>query len=162
MRAIVLAAKKAKVALGIDKIVGMGNWSFPGFTTEMIEDIEFEDEFDHVVPGIGSYGTITVSGNYDPTDADGQAALYTAWKNKTKITNLRLYLTNSEKYWTPDTTGDAASGVYIETYGAITFDRADLGKFEFTARVTGLLKLVGVTTRTSTTSSSTTSSTVTA
>ena len=151
MRAIVFAAKKAKVALGIRKIVGMGNWSFPGFTTTMIDDAEFEDEFTHVAPGIGSYGTITFNGNYDPTDHNGQAELYTAWRAKTKITDLRLYLSKSEQYWTPDTVADASSGVYIETFGAVTFDRADLGKIAFTARVNGLLKLVGITTRTSTT-----------
>ena len=159
MRATVLAAKKAKVTLGIRKIVGIGNWSLPGFTTEMIDDIEFEDQFTHVEPGIGSYGTLTFNGNYDPTDHHGQAELYTAWKNKTKITDIRLYLKDSEQYWTPDLAADAESGVYIETFGAITFDKADLGKIDFTARVTGLLKLVGVTTKTTTTSTSTTAST---
>lgn len=160
MRATVLAAKKAKVTLGIDKIVGIGNWSLPGFTTTMIDDVEFEDEFTHVTPGIGNYGTLTFNGNYDPTDHKGQVVLYDAWRNKTKITNLRLYLKDSEQYWTPDLDLDAASGVYIETFGAITFDRADLGKINFTGRVTGLLKLVGVTTVTSTTSTTTTTTSI--
>jgi len=159
MRAIVFAAKKAKVTLGVDKIVGIGNWSLPGFTTEMIEDVEFEDEFTHHEPGIGSYGTLTFNGNYDPTDHKGQAELYTLWRNKTKITDIRLYLSDNEQYWTPDLAADAASGVYVETYGAITYDKADLGKIDFTCRVSGLLKLVGVTTRTTTTTSTTTTST---
>ncbi len=159
MRATVLAAKKAKVTLGIDKIVGIGNWSLPGFTTAMMDDTEFEDEFTHSEPGIGSYGTLAFNGNYDPTDHKGQAVLYTAWKNKTKITDLRLYLKDSEEYWTPDLVLDAESGIYIETFGAITFDKADLGKINFTGRVSGLLKLVGVSTRTTTSTSTSCTST---
>ena len=102
---------------------------------------QFGDEFRHFDFGIGDFGQVAARGQYDPTDTNGQVALETAWKDKTLVTDLRLYIDNTS-YWTPDLTNDSASGVLITQYGAIEYELAGVGTIEFVGKVTGQMALV--------------------
>jgi len=133
-------ARKGKVTIGTYQIAEMGFWSMSGMRNTLIEVSEFGDEFEKLDFGMGSYGTITVRGNYDPTDANGQALIESAWKNKSKLTDLRCWI-NSVSYYVPDLTNDSDSAVLIEEFGAIEYDKAGVGKVQFTGRVSGQMVL---------------------
>lgn len=133
--------RKGKVVLGTYSIANMSVWELGPMTTEEIETTQFGDEFDHYDFGVGRFGTLTVTGQYNPDDTTGQVLIESAWKNKSLLANLKLYI-NSVSYWTPDVTNDSYSGVLITSYGAIRHDRAGVGEVAFGGRVSGQMVLV--------------------
>ena len=129
----------AKVTMGTDTVVGMGNWAMPGITTEQIETTSFGSIYKTFEAGFQDGGEITFAGNYDPADTIGQTALRTANENATHVTNLRLYI-DSTSYFAPDQSTTPASYVLITNYN-VTFDKADVGKTSFTAKISGKMSL---------------------
>lgn len=65
-----------------------------------------------------------VSGFFVPSDATGQKALISAWKDGTLIQDIRFYY-DTLNYWFPDTVADADAGIFI---ASIDLD-ADFGDF---------------------------------
>lgn len=127
--------KDCKVALGVNKIVGMGDWELPGTDTELLETTEFEDDYKTYEAGVKDGGEITFSGLYDPADVNGQQALREANENGTHVTDLRFYEGDGVSYWKPETTSPP-SYLLITKYG-IKGSRTNMMETNFTAKVCG-------------------------
>lgn len=138
---MVKSGKISRVKKGANVVAELGVWSLDGMTTETIEHDCFEDDFKHYLFGIGDFGAISFSGNYDPDDTDGQVAVESAWKEKTLVTDLYFFIDNTS-YWAADLTNDSSSGILITSYGAVTFEKSAVGKVAFSAKVTGQMVLV--------------------
>ena len=59
--------------------------------------------------------SLSVDGNYDPTDTNGQNEIETAWANGTLINDIKLYVDNTS-YWIPDVTTDSNAGGRVTSY----------------------------------------------
>lgn len=132
--------KNAKVTLGANTVVGMGNWRLDGIATDLLETTAFGDTAKQFVTGLLDYGNVSFGGLYDPADTTGQDVLRSANKNANKVTNIRLYVDNTS-YWTPDVTTLAAAGMYVQSYN-IGMDKSGMGTTEFTGKATGPWALV--------------------
>ena len=64
-----------KVALGDDKILGLGTWNISGIDIDVLEDSEFGDEFKTFKVALREGGTIAFNGYFDPSDSTGQAQM---------------------------------------------------------------------------------------
>lgn len=135
--------KDAKVTLGANTVAEMGTWTMDGITNDTLEDTVFQDEFKMYQYGLGDGGTITFSGFFDMTDTTGQIMLESAARNKSTISNLRVYVDNTSYYEPNQTTANGpASNVLIQKFGAVSFEKAGIGTIEFTAKVSGVMFLV--------------------
>jgi hypothetical protein len=142
----------AKVTLGSNKILGIGNWSMDGMSIAEIDDTEFGDESTKYVLGIMDGGSISFAGNHKPGDTTGQLALLTAWDARTELTDLRFYIDETSYYMPCATTGYLHPG---KTTGAntvvssvlmkgapVSYDKGGLGSISFSVRVNGNMVLV--------------------
>jgi len=143
---------KGKVALGANKIVGMGVWSGGGITAEQIESTEFGDEFRTYEFGVKESKDVTFSGFYDPADTTGQEELEQSNIEGTDITTLRLYIDSTSYYEPCQTTGyfspntttgntTVLSHVNVTDYN-ISNDKSGLIAIDFTCKVSGVMVLV--------------------
>ncbi len=130
----------AKVTLGSDTVVGMGNWKLEGITVDLLESTAFGDTAKQYMPGLIDYGTVSFGGLYDPADTTGQSVLVSAMLNNSKITNVRLYVDNTS-YWTPNLTALSAAGMILQGV-PIGMDKSGLGTIEFSGKCTGPWTLV--------------------
>lgn len=130
----------AKVALGSNTVVGMGNWKLSGIVVDLLETTSFGDTAKQFVTGLLDYGEVSFGGLYDPADTTGQKVLESANINNSKIANIRLYVDNTS-YWTPNVTTVSAAGVLMQSF-SIGFDKSGLGTIEFTGKCTGPWVLV--------------------
>ena len=137
----VKSGKISRVKKGSDVVAELGAWAIEGMTMETIEHDCFEDSFKHFLVSIGDFGSVSLSGNYDPDDTNGQVALETAFKAGTLITDLYFFIDNTS-FWAPDLTSDSSSGVILTSYGAITFEKSAVGKVSFAGKITGQYLLV--------------------
>ena len=135
----VKVARLGKVVLGTYKVSEMGAWTLDGITNDMIEHQQFGDLFKSYEFGLGDGGTLTFSGNFDMTDTNGQVALDNACKNKTLITNLKLYI-DANSFYTPDQTL-VSSSILMQKVGAVAFATAGVGTISFSAKVSGIMVL---------------------
>lgn len=129
------AGNNAKVTLGANTVLGMGNWRLDGITVDLLESTAFGDSAKQYMTGLLDYGTVSFGGLYDPADTTGQIALLSALTNNSRITNIRLYVDNTS-YWTPDLTNDSSAGVIL-TSVPIGMDKSALGTIEFSGKCTG-------------------------
>jgi hypothetical protein len=134
------AGNNAKVKLGANTIVGMGNWELPGISTDLLESTAFGDTAKQFMTGLLDYGNVNFGGLYDPADTTGQDILISANKNNSKIGNLRLYVDNTS-YWTPNVTVDSDAGMLVQSV-AIGMDKSNLGTIKFSGKCTGPWVLV--------------------
>ena len=134
------AGNNAKVTLGAATVVGMGNWSLPGISTDLLESTAFGDTAKQYLTGLLDYGDVNFGGLYDPADSTGQAVLLSANLNNSKISVIRLYVDNTS-YWTPDTTTVTAAGMLVQTT-AIGVDKSGLATITFSGKATGPWVLV--------------------
>lgn len=135
------------VVNGRDGQVWLGN----NVTTEL-KEWNVTDEMDiakstskgsnyaHKFPGVSDWKA-SCKFLFDPTDINGQAALFNARKNRTKLTDIKFWLDEGAGYYAPDLAADADAGCYIKSVkvnspesGAVTFDveiegHKDLGFF---------------------------------
>jgi len=71
-----IGGRLAKVMYGTVVIAGLGTWSMSGFVPDVVEDTAFGDTVKKWKRGgIDEAGEVTFSGNYDPSDTNGQVAL---------------------------------------------------------------------------------------
>ena len=129
------AGNNAKVTLGANTIVGMGNWALAGITTDLLESTSFGDTAKQYMTGLLDYGDVTFGGLYDPADTTGQDILFSANINNSKIANIRLYVDNTS-YWTPDVTSVSAAGLIIQSV-SISMDKSALATISFSGKATG-------------------------
>jgi hypothetical protein len=129
------AGNHAKVTLGANTVVGMGNWKLNGITVDLLESTAFGDTAKSFMTGLLDYGTVEFGGLYDPADTTGQDILISALANNSKIANVRLYVDNTS-YWTPDVTVVSAAGMLVQTV-PIGMDKSALGTISFSGKCTG-------------------------
>ncbi len=126
--------KLAKVTLGTVTIAELGQYTLSGNAVDSIETTAFGDEAKDFFPGMIDPGTISFSGNYDPSDATGQIALETACTNATEYGpgGIRFYL-DAFWYLTPST----GAVIIITKCKAISMDKAGVGSIAFEGKLSG-------------------------
>ena len=134
------AGNKAKVTLGSDTVVGMGNWKLSGIAVDLLETTSFGDTAKQFITGLLDYGGITFGGLYDPGDTTGQQILVSANINNSKIANVRLYV-DASSYWTPNVTVLSAAGMIMQSI-SVGQDKSGLATIEFSGKCTGPWVLV--------------------
>jgi hypothetical protein len=102
-RATAINGKNAKVTLGANKVLGIGEWKYTAPQAEQLEQSEFEDQVATYDLGIKKGGQITFSGLADITDTTGQDVLLLAHHQGTRVTNIRFYF-NQTNYLIPNST----------------------------------------------------------
>jgi hypothetical protein len=130
----------AKVTLGANIVVGMGNWKLNGISVDLLESTAFGDTAKQFMTGLIDYGTVEFGGLYDPADVTGQQILLSALLNNSKIGNVRLYVDNTS-YWTPNVTTVSAAGMILQSV-PIGMDKSALGTISFSGKCTGPWVLV--------------------
>jgi hypothetical protein len=133
-------ASAAKVTLGANTVVGMGNWKLEGISVDLLETTSFGDTAKQFMTGLIDYGGVSFGGLYDPADTTGQNILVSAMLNNSKIANVRLYVDNTS-YWTPNVTTVSAAGMLVQKV-PIGISKGGLGTIEFSGKCTGPWVLV--------------------
>ena len=135
------AGYKGKVLIGAVVIGGSTTWSNSGAVRVMLEDTEFGDEHLTHIPGQIEGGEITVTGNYLIDEDAGQQLLKTRFDSGAQITDLKLYLSLGDAFYqTPDSTTTPASFVTCTKYNNVDNDKAGIGTFNATFKVSGKMK----------------------
>jgi hypothetical protein len=114
-------------------IANMNTWSMSGFVQSTEEVTAFGSTIKtFIAASAGDPGKISFSGNYDPADTTGQAALASVCKAGTGLTDLYLYV-NTSTLWRV-----ASGGTIIVTKAdAVTLPRNNVGKIDFDGQVSG-------------------------
>jgi len=130
----VLVGKIAAVKVAGNAVAEMGTLTLSGFTREALESTAFGDDIKEYTFGVGDGGEVSFSGNYDPTDTNGQNLVESACLNASLFTggNLRFYINNTT-YLSVDTGGT----ILITKCKAIGFDKSGIGTIEFSGKVSG-------------------------
>lgn len=128
-----ITGKGGKVMLGSVVVANIKEWQISGFTMGTQETTAFGTTVKTYIPdGCGDPGTLSFSGNYDPSDTTGQAALDALCVAGTTSTNLYLYA-NTSTFWRVGTGGNI-----ITTKGlAKTLPQSGLGTTSFEGKVSG-------------------------
>jgi len=130
-----------KVMLGSVVVAAIKEWSMSGFTMGTLDTTAFGDTVKTcLADDCGDPGTISFSGNYDPADATGQAALATLCEAGNAITNLYLYA-NTSTFWRVGSGGS----IIVTKAKTVTFPRCGLGTVSFDGQVCGAaMEQVGI------------------
>jgi hypothetical protein len=134
------AGNTAKVTIGTNTVVGMGNWKLNGVSVDLLESTAFGDTAKQFMTGLLDYGTLSFSGLYDPADSTGQAILQSANINNSKMNNIRLYVDNTS-YWVANLTAVSAAGALVQSF-SIGADKSQLHTIDFSLKLTGPWLLV--------------------
>jgi len=145
-----IVGKDGKVSLGTATILGMGQWSIDGITTDEFDASEFGSTWKTFEYGMKDGGSISFSGHFEPTDTTGQVALQVANLNNTPLTSMRLYYNTTSYYEACQTTGWFAPGALSVSQPTIPsslritsfnigMDKSGLGTISFTAKVSGVM-----------------------
>jgi len=126
--------KLAKVTMGAISIAEISSYTLSGMAVDSIETTVFGDEAKDFIPGMIDPGTISFSGNYDPSDTGGQIALETACASGTEYgpNAIRFYL-DAFYYLTPAT----GAVIIITKCKAIGMDKAGVGSITFEGKLSG-------------------------
>ncbi len=129
-----ISGKGGKVMYGSVVVANITEWSMSGFTKAAIEiPSAFGDTIaSYLADEPGKPGTIAFSGNYDPADSAGQAALAVVCQAGTALTNLYLY-PNTSTFWRVGSGGE----IFVTNADAISLARSGVGKINFTGQVSG-------------------------
>jgi len=129
----------ASVELNGNTICEIGSYTLSGYTVDTIDVTAFCDSAKDFIPGMVDPGEITISGNYDPSDTNGQVALEAAVEAGTEYgpDDVKFYLdgqcSGNGWYLTPK-----SPGVIIWTKSkAISFSASGVGTVEFTGKLSG-------------------------
>ena len=122
-----------KVMLGANTVAEIKEWSISGFEMGTLETTAFGDTIrKYMADDTGEPGTISFTGNYDPTDTDGQIALNALCKAGTTTTELYLYVDGST-FWRVGAGGE----IIVTKASAVTLPRNGLGTISFEGKVSG-------------------------
>jgi len=144
------ASFKGKVTLGDNKVLGMGTWTWSGFTRDTVEDIEFGQGIATYFRDVLRPGTISFDGNYKIDDTQGQDLLRSYHINEVDVSDIRFYV-DSVSYYTPNSTTGAGGGLLegeevavalITSVDPIAFTLGSVGKIGFTVQLTGHMRLI--------------------
>lgn len=130
---IPISGKGGKVMLGSVTIANIKEWSISGFVMGTLETTAFGTTIKTFIPdNTGDPGTVSFSGNYDPSDSTGQLAIDALCLAGTLSTDLYLYA-NTSTFWRV-----GSGGNIITTKGkAITLPRNGLGSVSYEGKVSG-------------------------
>lgn len=131
----------AKVTVGANTILGLGNWSIEGIAVDQIETTDFGTVWKKFESGMLDGGTISFAGNYDPDDTSGQTLLRVANLNATHLTSMRFYV-DSTSYFEADQTSVSPKSYIIITSWNVSMDKAGVAQTTFTGKVSGGMTLV--------------------
>jgi hypothetical protein len=133
-------------APGAEHIIAeMGNWTCNRSADE-IDTTAFGDGWGKSDVGMKKWQG-SMQGNYDPTDADGQAQVEAAYDAGSLLQDIRFYVKYSAVpgeqviYFTPDTDSDPNAGMRVTSLEA-TVDKADVGKISIQLSGSGPVKRV--------------------
>ncbi len=126
--------KITKVTVGASTVAEQGQYSLSGFSRDALDSTAFGDDVKEYTFGVGDAGEISFSGNYDPTDTNGQLIVDSACLNASVFTggDLKFYV-DSTSYLTVGTGGN----ILITKCKAISRDKAGLGTISSTANISG-------------------------
>ena len=126
--------KLAKVVLNGATILGIGSFSFSGFSVDQVEVTAFGDQAKNFIPTIGDAGDVTVTGFYNPDDTTGQIALEAACIAGTELGPgvIKFYI-DTNTYLTPSNLGV----IIITKTKAISMDKAGVAQITFSAKLSG-------------------------
>ena len=134
-------AKDCKVAIGTNRINGMGTFSYGGVTYDEVEKTQLGDSKHEWTETLFDGTDFSFDGWLDPDDTDGQEALRTANESATHMANLRFYI-DSTSYYEPDQTGvSGASYARINSF-QINGEKAGLINITFSGKCYGRWALV--------------------
>ena len=127
-----IQSRRGKVTIGADTVLGMGTWTWGGYSREMLDDTEFGDNTDDYIYGILRGGQFTFDGNYKKDNTQGQDILRSYMLNEINLTNIRFYV-DSVNYFTPVT------HVRVESIEAVDLLPSALGRVTFKLQTAGLM-----------------------
>ena len=128
-----ISGSGGKVMLGSVTVANIKEWSISGFVMGTLETTAFSSTIKTFIPDeCGDPGTISFSGNYDPADTNGQAALDALCVAGTTSTDLYLYA-NTSTFWRVGSSGN----IITTKAKAVTFPRCGLGTVSFEGKVSG-------------------------
>ena len=137
------AGYKGDIYIGAVRIAGGATWSNSGGVRTMLPTDEFGDEIVTDIPGQITGGEITITGNYLMSQDTGQQLLKTNFDSGKAMTDVKLYTSKTDDhYLTPDDSTTPASYATITNYDNVTDDKAGVGTFTCTMKVSGKLKPV--------------------
>ncbi len=130
---IVKVTAGTSAASGTYTVAEMGTYSVSGFTRDALDSTAFGDDVKEFTFGVGDGGELSFSGNYDPTDSNGQEYLNSHCSNGSTMVSgqLRLYI-DSTSYLTV-----GGGTILLTKVQAIGFDKSGIGTVEFSGKVSG-------------------------
>jgi len=136
------AGYKGRLYIDDVQIGGIMNWNYSGEERELHEDSPLGQEHHSFTPGQYEGGEITCSGNcLLDSDTGQKTTLRDAFRNGTKLTNVKLYYDyDNEYYLEPDSSLSPPSGVYVTKYNEVALDKGGLVTISITMKVEGRMK----------------------
>lgn len=130
----VYVGKLGAVDVGGNTVAEMGMYTLSGFTRDALDSTAFGDDVKEFVFGVGDGGEISISGNCDQSDTNGQVLIASACENASLFTggDIKFYL-DSTSYMRVDTGGT----ILITKARTVNMDKAGLATTEFTGKISG-------------------------
>lgn len=139
-----------KVQLGSNIVLGMGTWEISGGSFALLDDTEYGDDYEQVLAGLITGGTVTFSGRYKKDDTQGQDLLRQAFFYQSQLTDIKLFV-DSVSYFTPNSTTAAGGGlpanvpvshILINEEPTISSDKGDLMNISFSGKIVGAMRFI--------------------
>jgi hypothetical protein len=132
------AGYKGKVKIGATTVGGATTWNYSGDVRQMLDAGEFGQEGNVEIPGGFVGGDVTIQGNFLLDTDAGQQLLKTNYESGANITNLQLYLSETDSvYMELDNSTTPASYCNVTSYNSTSTEKAGIGKFTATLHVSG-------------------------
>lgn len=135
-----VGGRKARVMYGANTVANIGDFSLSGLTPDLLESTSFGDTVKTWErAGIDDAGEISFSGNYDPSDTNGQVALNALSTVTTGLTNLYFYDQygagdgSTYSFWRVGSGGN----IKLTKFNAVTMSKNALGTISFSGKVSG-------------------------
>jgi len=133
-----MAEKKVKdcqVAIGTNKINGIGTFSYGGVVFDDVEKTQLGDQRHLYTEALYDGSDFSFDGWFDPDDTNGQVALRTANKNAEHMTDLRFHA-DANSYYVPESGLSPASYAKINSWQN-NGERAGLVNIVFSGKIYG-------------------------
>jgi len=105
--------RNATVKYGTYTVAELASWALD-LSNDEIDTTAFGSTWKKSDVGMRGW-SLSVEGNYDPSDADGQGAIEAAWAGGSLVNSVKLYV-DSSSYWIPDVTTDSNAGGRVTAY----------------------------------------------
>lgn len=136
-----ISGRTARVMYGANTVAGIGEFTITGVTSDTAESSAFGDTVKTFLKvGIDDPGEITFTGQYDPTDTNGQVALNALAGINIGMTNLYFYdqygagaTGSSYTFWRVSTGGS----ILLTQFENVTLPLNGIGTCSFRAKVSG-------------------------